>query len=379
LKPELQRSLGVVALAIAITLAATSLIEANKVTTTSESRAPMPVAATLFSVRSSFQREANYLGVIKAGSDSDIGFEVAGVVTALPATEGKRVAPGEVLAQLGIDRRQARLDAARAAYERVVAERSLADTRQGRLASLLTDGSVSQQEYDDTRFTAQALAAAENSAAAELQSVELELTKSTLVAPYDAVVAERLVQIGTVVAPGTPVLRLVTTTGREAHIGVPVDVARRLIPGASHSLALRDRLIEGRLRSIRDDVDPATLTVGTVFDLPADTAISVGESVRLLVNEPIPMAGGWLPITALLEAPRGLWDVLTITADEKGQYRAHRESVEVIYTRGNEVFVRGTLAEGAAVVASGLQRISPGDLVEPVFKQSAPSEEAPGS
>jgi RND family efflux transporter MFP subunit len=379
LKPELQRSLGVVALAIAITLAATSLIEANKVTTTSESRAPMPVAATLFSVRSSFQREANYLGVIKAGSDSDIGFEVAGVVTALPATEGKRVAPGEVLAQLGIDRRQARLDAARAAYERVVAERSLADTRQGRLASLLTDGSVSQQEYDDTRFTAQALAAAENSAAAELQSVELELTKSTLVAPYDAVVAERLVQIGTVVAPGTPVLRLVTTTGREAHIGVPVDVARRLILGASHSLALRDRLIEGRLRSIRDDVDPATLTVGTVFDLPADTAISVGESVRLLVNEPIPMAGGWLPITALLEAPRGLWDVLTITADEKGQYRAHRESVEVIYTRGNEVFVRGTLAEGAAVVASGLQRISPGDLVEPVFKQSAPSEEAPGS
>lgn len=379
MKPELQRSLGVVALAIAITLAATSLIEANKVTTTSESRAPMPVAATLFSVRSSFQREANYLGVIKAGSDSDIGFEVAGVVTALPATEGKRVAPGEVLAQLGIDRRQARLDAARAAYERVVAERSLADTRQGRLASLLTDGSVSQQEYDDTRFTAQALAAAENSAAAELQSVELELTKSTLVAPYDAVVAERLVQIGTVVAPGTPVLRLVTTTGREAHIGVPVDVARRLIPGASHSLALRDRLIEGRLRSIRDDVDPATLTVGTVFDLPADTAISVGESVRLLVNEPIPMAGGWLPITALLEAPRGLWDVLTITADEKGQYRAHRESVEVIYTRGNEVFVRGTLEEGAAVVASGLQRISPGDLVEPVFKQSAPSEEARGS
>ena len=83
MKPELQRSLGVVALAIAITLAATSLIEANKVTTTSESRAPMPVAATLFSVRSSFQREANYLGVIKAGSDSDIGFQVAGVVVLL--------------------------------------------------------------------------------------------------------------------------------------------------------------------------------------------------------------------------------------------------------------------------------------------------------
>ncbi|MGA0334606.1 MAG: efflux RND transporter periplasmic adaptor subunit, partial [Luminiphilus sp.] len=191
MKPELRRSLGVVALAVAITLAATSLIEANKVTTTSQTRAPMPVAATIYAVQPGFQREANYLGVIKAGSDSDVGFEVAGVVEALPATEGKRVAPGEVLAQLGIDRRQARLDAARAAYEQVAAERSLADAREGRLASLLTDGSVSQQEYDDIRFTAQALAAAENSAAAERKAAELELTKSTLVAPYDAVVAER--------------------------------------------------------------------------------------------------------------------------------------------------------------------------------------------
>jgi len=379
LKPELRRSLGVVALAVAITLAATSLIEANKVTTTSLTRAPMPVAATIYAVQAGFQREANYLGLIKAGSDSDIGFEVAGVLTALPATEGKRVAPGEVLAQLGTDRRQARLDAASAGYERVVAERSLADSRERRFASLLTDGSVSQQEYDDTRFAAQALAAAETSAAAERQSAELELIKSTLVAPYEAVVAERLVQIGTVVAPGTPVLRLVTTTGREAHIGVPVEVARRLAPGAHYSLALTDTHIEGRLRSIRDDVDPATLTVGTVFDLPADTPVSVGESVRLLVNEQIPLAGGWLPITALLEAQRGLWDVLTITADEQGRYRAHRESVEVLHTRGKEVFVRGTLAAGVAVVASGLQRISPGDLVEPVYKPSASTVEADGS
>ncbi len=379
MKPELGRSLGVVALAVAITLAATSLIEANKVTTTSQTRAPMPVAATIYAVQHGFQREANYLGVVKAGSDSDVGFEVAGVLQAMPATEGKRVAPGEVLAQLGIDRRQARLDAANAAFERVVAERSLADAREARLARLLDDGSVSQQEYDDTRFAAQALAAAETSAAAERQSAELELIKSTLVAPYEAVVAERLVQIGTVVAPGTPVLRLVTTTGREAHIGVPVEVARRLAPGAHYSLALTDTHIEGRLRSIRDDVDPATLTVGTVFDLPADTPVSVGESVRLLVNEQIPLAGGWLPITALLEAQRGLWDVLTITADEQGRYRAHRESVEVLHTRGKEVFVRGTLAAGVAVVASGLQRISPGDLVEPVYKPSASTVEADGS
>jgi preprotein translocase subunit YajC len=93
----------------------------------------------------------------------------------------------------------------------------------------------------------------------------------------------------------------------------------------------------------------------------------VGESAVLQVAETVNTAGGWLPVTALLEAPRGLWDVLTITADQQGETRARRESVEILYTRGNEVFVRGTLAGDVTVVASGLQRISPGDLVEAVF------------
>jgi RND family efflux transporter MFP subunit len=280
-----------------------------------------------------------------------------------------RVAPGEVLAQLGTDRRQARLEAAMATYDRVVAERAQAEARAERIRQLVQDGSASQQDYDDARYAAQALAAAENTAAAQRQSARLELEKSTLRAPYAAVVAERLVQTGAVVAPGTPVLRLVTATGREAHVGVPADVARRLAPGQPYTLLLQGERITAQLRSIRGDLDPATLTVGAVFDLPNGADVAVGASAVLQIAESVSSAGGWLPITALLEASRGLWDVLTITADSNGKQRARRESVEILYTRGNEVFVRGTLTNEVLVVASGLQRISPGDLVEPVLSE----------
>ncbi len=380
MNPNLLKSLWAVALAVGLTLGGTALIKANKVTTTSIERAPMPVAATLYRQQATFTRDASYLGVIRAGSDSVVGFEVAGVLTSLTATEGMRVSPGDVLAQLGTDRRQARLDAAAAAYQRVVAERAQAEARAERIARLVEDGSASEQDYDDARFAAQALAAAENTAAAQRQSAQLELDKSTLRAPYEAVVAERLVQTGAVVAPGTPVLRLVTATGREAHIGVPADVARRLVPGSAYALALQGEQVTAKLRSIRDDLDPTTLTVGAVFDLPASTAVAVGESAVLQIAETVDSAGGWLPISALLEAPRGLWDVLTITLDAEGKQRAQRESVEILYSRGNEVFVRGTLANEVAVVASGLQRISPGDLVEPVFDSVMPNAAAaPGS
>jgi RND family efflux transporter MFP subunit len=379
--PNLKTSLWAVLLAAGITLAGTTLIKANKVATTSVERTPMPVAARTFIEQPGYQREANYLGIVKAGSDSMIGFEVAGVVTTLEATEGLRVAPGDVLAQLGTDRRIARVNAAAATYERVVAERAQAEARAKRIALLVQDGSASQQDYDDARFAAQALEAAEATAAAQRRSAQLELEKSVLRAPYAAVVAERLVQTGAVVAAGTPVLRLVTATGREAHVGVPVEVARQLSTGALYTLQLQGQSLPAQLRSIRDDVDPATLTVGTVFDLPTDATVAVGESAVLRVEDRVPSQGGWLPITALLEAPRGLWDVLVIRADERGRPRARRESVEILHTRGDEVFVRGTLTDGMAVVASGLQRISPGDLVEPIFDATtrAPEQPAAGS
>jgi RND family efflux transporter MFP subunit len=278
-----------------------------------------------------------------------------------------RVAPGDVLAQLGTDTRRARLDEASATLQRVIAERLQAEHRAERIAQLVEDGSVSEQDYDDAKLTAQAFNAAEDSARALQRSAELSLNKSTLLAPYDAVVAERLVQIGAVVAPGTPVLRLVTAAGREAHIGVPIEIARRLKVGDSYPLTLTGITVDATLRAIRDHLDPATLTVGAVFDFSDQTHASVGESAELTIEESVEAVGSWLPITALLAAPRGLWDVLAIYADDEGHFRARRESVEILYTRGDQAFVTGTVIPGEAVVAAGLQRISPGDLVEPLF------------
>ena len=103
MNPNLLKSLWGVALAIGLTMAGTTLIEANKETTTSAKRIPMPVAAVTYREQPTFIREANYLGIVRAGSDSVVGFEVAGVLKSLAATEGMRVAPGDILAQLGTE------------------------------------------------------------------------------------------------------------------------------------------------------------------------------------------------------------------------------------------------------------------------------------
>ena len=369
MRKTLFKSVFVAVFAALIATVATKLIHMNRGTTTSFQRLPMPVSATRFIEQSTYQRKATFLGVVRAGSDSLIGFEVAGVLNELFASEGMRVEPGQVLGRLSTDRLQTRLDTAEASLRRVNAELAQAESRTQRLAQLVKEGSASEQDYDNTRFSSEALSASREAARAERQSAMMELRKSSLVAPYSAVVVERLLQVGSVVAPGNPVLRLVASSGREAHIGVPIKVARRLTLGATYPIQLETKILKGVLRSIRDDLDPETLTVGVVFDLPASTSASVGESAMLHVEETIASVGGWLPITALLEGSKGLWDVLTITTDENGSYRAQRESIEIIHTRGEHVYVRGTIAGDTTVVSSGLQRISPGDLVDPIVAQ----------
>ena len=110
MNPDLKKSVLPVLLAVLLTAGGTALIRANKVETTSVERIPMPVAAAIYREQASYTRQASYLGIVRAGSDSVVGFEVAGLLTEMRAAEGMRVLPGDTLAQLGTDRRQARLD-----------------------------------------------------------------------------------------------------------------------------------------------------------------------------------------------------------------------------------------------------------------------------
>lgn len=197
---------------------------------------------------------------------------------------------------------------------------------------------------------------------ARLASIDIELDKSHLLAPYDGVIADRFVYQGAVVSPGTPVVRLVALTNQEARIGVPAVMAGQFQLGSQYTLKLRDQSFQALLLAVRPDVDPVTRTTLAVFALPAEVDVLDGEPITLEYREPVFMQGGWLPMAALLEGQRGLWNVLRIEPDGEG-YRTLRESVEVLDIQGDRVYVFGTLPAGAWVVASGIHRITPGTLV----------------
>ncbi len=350
--------------AVTLTLTTTLLIYANVAPSASDKRTPLPVAAVPFEVQAQYMRQSSYVGTVKAGRDSTLGFEVGGTLAAVPAREGMAVAPGDIIATLDTDRRLAQLRAAEAELERVNTDLKLATLKRERFEDLVAQGLTSQQQFDEVLLGEQALAQARMASRARRDSAALDVEKSTLRAPFPGIVAQRYVQEGTVVTPGTPVLRLVGQTGFEAHIGVPTAVGRRLAPGRVYSIRLGDRSYEAELRGVRSDVDPTTLTLGAVFLLPAVAAPMTGETVLLELEESVAQRGGWLPLSALTAGNRGLWDVLVVKT-EGDESTAVREAVEILFAREDRVYVRGTLADQALVIASGLQRLTPGAPIEP--------------
>ncbi len=361
-------ALGVAAGAITlITLALHGRVNLEQETAT---RAPMPVPVASFSTQDSYRREVSFLGLVRAGRKSDLGFEVPGSVALLEVTEGSTVSTGDVLARLDTAQLEARRQAVAADLQRVTAELELARIKAKRQRDLQATGAVSEEAFDETRLRAQALEAQLESVQAQLRGIDIDLDKSVLRAPYDGVVAQRLANAGAVVNVGMPVVRVVAAGSREAHIGIAAEQTALLEPGQSYRLVLRGEAFDAVLRSIRPDVDPATLTATAVFELPDAARGLDGEPVTLRLEETVASTGGWLPLSALLEGERGLWTVLRLETTDGGAVSV-REAVEVLDVKGNLAYVRGSLAAGQRYITDGVHRVAPGTPVEPLVAQES--------
>jgi RND family efflux transporter MFP subunit len=325
-------------------------------------RGALPVTVATFERADTYLREQRFLGTVKAATRSDVGFEIPGVINGIEVREGQTVAAGEVLARLDRRSLEARRAAAAATVDQLRAERELARARVERQAPLAGSGAISAQSFDDTRLGEQAIAARLAAARAELSRIDVDLDKSVLRAPYAARIGRQHLDQGSVTRAGSPVFTLIATGEREARIGVAVEQAGDLEVGQSYRLALRGHDVQARLRALRPDVNPVTLTTAAMFILPPDTLAYDGEPVAISLPRRVEQAGGWLPLSALLEGERGVWTVLALRERDEGKL-ALREVVEVLHVSGDRAFVRGTLNDGDRVIRDGVHRVAPGTQV----------------
>ncbi len=329
----------------------------------------LTVDAATLQMAASYQASQRFIGRIEPARETQVAFELSGIVREMRFDEGDRVRSNDVVAildtdALSIDR--ARLMAERSALE---ADLALAEATTLRREALQGRGFESGQSFDEARFSADAVRARIAGVDARLNRIALDIEKSSLRAPFDGVVSVRSIDEGAVVGAGASVLTLQETTRPQARIGVPVDVAQMLELGALLSLEVAGISLEGELVSIAPTLDPATRTVALLIDLPAASGAAMGEIARLEINRRIEQAGAWVPLSALKEAARGLWSLQTVipakdaAAREAEAFVLSTAVVEVIYVRAGAAFVRGSLKDGSVIVLNGPHRGAIGQRV----------------
>ncbi len=310
--------------------------------------------------------ERDFVGRVEATRQSQVGFELGGELKLMSVDEGDEVTAGHVLGVLDTARLEARLAEAEAALEQAISARGFAERSYERVAEASSAGAVAGQQLDMALDSANSARAEVSAATARVNSVKVDLDKSRLVAPYDAVVVARLADEGNIVAAGFPVLHLQELAAPEVRIGVSGDLAASIVPGDQETVTIAGNEFEAVVRAVLPVRDPATRTVDVILMLPASSAAVPGDLARLSVEQVIDEQGFWLPTNALAEGSRGLWTASIVRpldgveiASNGATHVVEPRAVEVLYKKGDSVFVRGALSEGEQFVKTGTQRIVP--------------------
>ncbi|MCS6159516.1 efflux RND transporter periplasmic adaptor subunit [Shewanella baltica] len=313
----------------------------------------------------SYQHEQTFTGTIRAGNTTGVGFELAGKLNELQADSGIKVKQGQILAILDTRLLEAERQEIQASLAQTQADVDLATSTLKRNQELKKSGYVSEQLLDENRSQLNSLAAAKNRLLASQHANQLKLDKSILVAPFDGTISQRLHNLGEVVTAGSPIFTLVGNINPEAYIGVPVALAEQFHAGQKVQVNVQDQTFTAEIAGISAEVNPISRTLQLRISLPQDARVINGEIAYLHQQQQIEQAGYWVPISALTDGIRGLWNLYVIAKDEQ-QSIIERRDVEILYTTQDMAYIQGAIQPNEIYVSQGLHKLVVGQAVSPI-------------
>ena len=302
-------------------------------------------------------------GLVVAGQTTDLGFELPGEIQSLSVDEGSLIQKGQQLAQLDTELLLQERDQTQARLEQIEAAQRLNRANTTRFRELKGQGFAAEQRLDELTSEADSLDAQSTELLSALQSIETRLRKSRLIAPFDGVVARRNVDDGTVVAAGSPVLTVHQKDGIEARLGAPAKLVPTLSVGQTVSMQIGEKAFSGTILSIGADITQGTLTVPVRVSVPRDVTRTLGVQVLATIPEQLPGSGFWVPTDALAKGLRGLWQVYRLKPQDDGHFVLSPVDVKILHSEPTRAYVQGDIADGQQILATGLQRLVPGQIV----------------
>lgn len=350
--------------------------------------------------RLELRREVESVGTLAAKDQAVISAEVAGRVARLAADMGDKVRQGTPLVFLDAEKLKYRAQEQEATLAQTrarlggrgdqlpppeqtpevlsaAARHTEAQQQLERARRLSARNLVSREELERAETQLQtAKAAHEAAVAAErqlraeiaareaaLRGATRELQDAVIRAPFDGVVAERMVSQGQFVALQAPVIRLVRLDPLRLTAEIPEKFAPGIHAGQVISLrtdAFPDKPIEGRVTRISPDVNLKSRAFAIEADVPnADGALKPGTFARVKVATNHVDTALAVPATAV----QTRYGTSVVFVVRNGALAA--QEVKLGDRLGPRVEIRDGLEPGATIVAEGVEGLVAGTKVVP--------------
>lgn len=307
--------------------------------------------------------KAVFPGKIKAASDVNLSFRVAGPISGVYAVAGQLVRKGQTIAEIDPRDYAIQLAATEAEYQQISAEA-------GRVIELNEKGSATPNDRDRAVYGLRQITA-------KREAHQNALADTKLTAPFDGYVQKVFFAAGETVGAGMPVLAMIDAGRPEVEINIPSsEYIRRdrfesyacevdIYPGLVFPLELigitqkanMNQLYTVRLRmtgGAAQKPSPGMVTMVTIMHRPDESAL-----VRI-------------PYAALFETGTDAASVWIYDPDGR-TVTARRVSPYKMLSDGTVIIAEG-LAAGEIVVTAGVHSIGEGQkvkLLPPVSESNA--------
>lgn len=260
---------NIIFITICTLLSLTACRQGEEINTAGKTDLP-PIKVEIYEVSTiSVADQVEIMGTVKAAKSAVISTRISGNIIDISVIPGSQVKKGQTLVEINAGEISAKLLQAKAELDK--ASRNLQREQKLLAQSAATPEAV--KAFEDIHKIAHA----------SFKEAQIMLSYTTISAPFDGQITKKLVDVGELASPGTPLLHLEDEKNLQVIADVPETIAHNIDLGMKMQISIPTIQLttEGEVSEIAPASDPLTRTVPIKLNIARSPSLRSGQFARV--------------------------------------------------------------------------------------------------
>ena len=282
-----------------------------------------------------------------------VNAQMGGILEQLSVKEGQRVSKGQVIGRVddgGLSQQLAQLEI----------QASLAKTTFERQKNLWDQKIGSEIQFLQAKSASEAQTKA-------IQQLKKQMAKTAIIAPFSGVVDEIISEKGSVLAPGSPVLRIINLGNMYLEADVPEKYLSSIKRGTEVvvDFPMLNEKIDTKISLVNNNINPANRSFKIQVQVPNKSGlIKPNLSSKLNINDYSNKSVIAVPLSIVSENAEGeQYLYIAEKSGAKNLTKAKKVIVKTGKSQGDLVEILEGVVEGDLIIKEGARSVKDGQVV----------------